>query len=116
MEAKLLSFGLLEVEGKRYDHDVVIDNGQVSRRRKGPSKPYRDEFGHTPLTTHEDIPWSPPRLLIGTGFSGQLPIMDDVRNEAHRRGIAIVAVPTADACRLLADWEGDVAAVLHVTC
>jgi hypothetical protein len=30
-----------------YDHDVVIDRGAVSRRKKKPSKPFRDAFGHT---------------------------------------------------------------------
>jgi hypothetical protein len=40
-----------------------------------------------------------------------------VREEAARRGIAIEALPTRDACRLLADLEpADVYAILHLTC
>ena len=57
MRARLVGFGVIEVEGTRYEHDVVIDRGVVRKRRKGPSKAYRDGYGHTPLSTAEDIPW-----------------------------------------------------------
>jgi hypothetical protein len=117
MKARLITFGVIEIDGKRYEHDVVIERGRVRKRRKGPSKPYRDEFGHTPLSADEQIPWSGRRLIVGTGASGQLPIMDEVREQARRRGVEILDRPTRDACALLADADADdVAAVLHVTC
>jgi hypothetical protein len=72
MDARLVGFGDLEVEGKRYDVDVVIKRGQVRRRRKKPSKAYRDRFGHTRLSAEESIPWGGPRLIVGTGADGQL--------------------------------------------
>ncbi len=50
MKARLVKFGEIEVEGKRYTHDVVIDGGKVRKRKKGPSKQFREEFGHTPLS------------------------------------------------------------------
>ena len=49
MQARLLRFGSIEVEGRQYDNDIVIDGGQVRKRKKKPSKSYRDQFGHTPL-------------------------------------------------------------------
>jgi hypothetical protein len=117
MHARLLSFGVLEVEGQRYDADVVIERGQVRRRRKKPSKPYRDRFGHTPLSADEAIPWGGPRLIVGTGADGRLPIMAQVYEEAARRKVEVVAMPTESACGLLADFEpSEVNAVLHVTC
>ena len=65
----------------------------------------------------EAIPWSARRLIIGTGVSGQLPIMPELYEEARRRGVEIVAEPTEMACRLLQDVDPrDVAAILHVTC
>ncbi len=117
MKARLLGFGDLEVDGKRYDADVVIERGQVRRRRKKPSKHYRDRFGHTPLSAKEAIPWASPRLIVGTGADGLLPIMAQVYKEAARRNVEIVALPTEAACRLIADLEpAEVNAVLHVTC
>ena len=117
MKAKLLAFGELQIEGERYTRDVVIEGGRIRRRRKGPSKPMRDRFGHTPLSVAEEIPWGGPRLIVGTGFDGALPISPEVSEEAQRRGIALVALPTRDACRLLADLKPrDVYAILHITC
>ena len=117
MNARWLGFGEIELEGKHYDADVVIEYGQVRRRRKKPSKRYRDRFGHTPLSVDERIPWGGPRLIVGTGADGLLPIMAEVYEEAARRNVEIVALPTEAACRLIADLESDeVNAVLHVTC
>lgn len=117
MRAKLISFGLIEVAGQQYDYDVVIDRGEVRKRRKGPSKQYRDRYGHTPLSIDEDIPWRGKQLIIGTGADGALPVMPEVQAEAKRRGVRIVAVPTKEACALIADLEPDtVQAVLHITC
>ena len=117
MKARLLGFGELEVEGKRYMHDVVIDGGKVRKRRKGPSKPFRERFGHTPLSAEEEIPWGGKRLIIGTGAHGALPIMDEVLAEARRRGIEVNAVPTSEACQLLEEVKkGQAYAILHCTC
>lgn len=117
MRARLVAFGVLEVEGQRYEHDVVIDRGTVRKRSKSPSKRYRSRYGHTPLSVEEDLPWGGRSLIIGTGASGALPVMAEVEREAQRRGITIRAVPTREACRLLADLDpAEVRAVLHATC
>jgi hypothetical protein len=117
MKAEMLGFGRIEIEGKRYDTDVVIERGQVRRRRKKPSKSYRDRFGHTPLSAEESIPSGGSRLIVGTGADGLLPIMAEVYEEAARRKVEIVAMSTEAACGLIADLEpGEVNAILHVTC
>ncbi|HEY6056626.1 MAG TPA: MTH938/NDUFAF3 family protein [Candidatus Limnocylindrales bacterium] len=117
MKAELVAFGEIRLKGERYACDVVIEGGRVRRRRKGPSKALRDRFGHTPLSAAEDIPWGGKRLIVGTGADGALPVAPDVYDEGARRGIAIEALPTRDACRLLGELKAkDVYAVLHVTC
>ena len=117
MKAELVAFGDLEIEGEHYRRDVVIDAGRISKRDKGPSKALSHKGRHTPLTAAERIPWGGKRLIIGTGAHGQLPIAPGVKEEAKRRGIAIEALPTVEACRLLADIEpADVFAILHLTC
>jgi len=117
MKARLVAFGEIEIEGERFNRDVVIDAGRVRRRGKGPSKGLRARYGHTPLSAAEDLPWGGQRLIVGTGADGSLPITPDVYAEAERRGIEIEAMPTREACRLLADVKSrDAYAVLHVTC
>ena len=115
MDARLISFGLIEIGGRRCEHDVVLEGDVVRRGKKGASKAYRDRFGHTPLSPDEAIPWSARLLIIGTGVSGQLPIMPELYEEAHRRGVEVVAEPTELACRLRSADPRDVAAVLQVT-
>jgi hypothetical protein len=39
--------------------------GEIRERRKTPSGKLRDEFGHTPLSIEEKIPWKCDRLVIG---------------------------------------------------
>ena len=117
MDARLIGFGTVEIDGRRYDHDVVVEAGRVRKRKKGPSKAHRAAFGHTPVSTDEAIPWSADRLIIGTGASGALPVMPEVLEEARSRGVDLVMLPTAVACEALAAEEGErVAAILHVTC
>jgi hypothetical protein len=117
MDARLISFGLIEIDGQRYEDDVVLDQGVIRKRKKGPSKVHRERYGHTPLSVDEAIPWSASILIIGTGASGQLPIMPELYEEARRRGVEVIAEPTEEACERLRSIEsGDVAAVLHVTC
>ena len=53
MQVRPLRFGSIEVEGRQYNNDIVIEGGRVRKRKKKPSKPYRDEFGHTPLSADE---------------------------------------------------------------
>jgi hypothetical protein len=110
------SFGSVEIDGRTYSHDVVIDRGKVRKRRKGASKRHRDSFGHTPLSSDEQIPWSCRRLVIGTGAAGALPVMEAVKAEARRRDIELVMAPTKRAIDLLATDASATNAILHVTC
>jgi hypothetical protein len=117
MKARWVRCGEIEVEGERYGDDLVIDGGRVAKRRKKASKRYRDRYGHTPLSAEEPIPWGGKRLVVGTGESGRLPVMPEVYEEAERRGVEVVALPTEEALRLLGTVKTkDVYAVLHVTC
>lgn len=109
-------FGEIVVDGRAYDHDIVIDNGKVRPRDKKPSKPLKSTHGHTPLSGSEDIPWSKPRLIVGSGYSGRLPVLAEVAEEAREREVELVVVSTAEACELLRLGETDVNAILHVTC
>jgi hypothetical protein len=99
-----------------YTKDVVLDRGVLRKRKKKPSRQFREQFGHTPLTLREDIPWKCKRLVIGTGMEGRLPVMDEVVAEAGRRGVEVVLCPTPEAVRLLADSSADTNAILHLTC
>jgi hypothetical protein len=109
------SFGSICIDGTTYEHDVVIDRGEIRKRKKKPSKKFREKFGHTPLSLEEHIPWKCRRLVIGTG-GGALPVMEEVKQEARRREIELTILPTADAIKTLQENPAQTNAILHVTC
>jgi hypothetical protein len=110
------SFGSVRVDGVIYDHDLIIDRGKIRKRKKAASRKFRDAYGHTPLSTAEDLPWHCHRLVIGTGAEGALPVTDQVRQQARRRQVDLVVLPTAEALGVLAGTIKDTNAVLHLTC
>jgi len=111
-----LTFGSIKIDGVTYEHDVVIDRGEIRRRSKKASKPFREAFGHTPLSVQEKIPWKCRRLVVGTGALGALPVMEEVKREAERRNVELLSLPTLKAIEVLKKKAKDTNAVLHVTC
>jgi hypothetical protein len=110
------SFGSIRVDGVIYDRDLVIDRGKVRKRKKSASRKFRGAYGHTPLSIAEDIPWRCRRLVVGTGADGALPVMPQIRDEARRRKVDLVVVPTAEAIGILTKARPDTNAILHLTC
>jgi hypothetical protein len=116
MTVEHYSFGTITIDGKTYEKDVVIERGAVRKRNKKASRRYRDRFGHTPLSGKEEIPWKCERLVVGTGAHGALPVMDEVRDEAARREIELIALPTPEAIEKLRESPKKTNAILHLTC
>ena len=54
--------------------------------------------------------------MIGTGAAGALPVLADVHEQARRRGVDLVILPTAEAISVLAKATKDTNAILHLTC
>lgn len=116
MHFESFSFGSIQIDGTLYAHDVVIDRGEIRKRKKKPSKQFQQQFGHTPLSIEEEIPWSCRQLIVGSGAYGRLPVMREVEREAERRKVKLLVLPTKKAIEVLKQEPKDTNAVLHVTC
>jgi hypothetical protein len=46
------SFGSIRIDGVTCDYDVVIDGGEIRKRKKKPSKQFRNEFGRDAAETN----------------------------------------------------------------
>jgi hypothetical protein len=57
MKFQHFSFGQIRIDCIEYGYDIVIDRGEVSKRKKKASKKFREAFGHTPLSLEEEIQW-----------------------------------------------------------
>jgi hypothetical protein len=116
MKIERFSFGSICIDGAEYEHDVVIDGGSIGKRKKKASKPFREQYGHTPLSVREDIPWNCRRLIVGTGAYGMLPVMDEIAREAAQRRVELVLLPTPEAIEKVNEGDAETNAILHVTC
>jgi hypothetical protein len=109
-----LSFGEINIDGEKYVKDIIIDQGSIKRRNKEASKKYSAHFGHTPLSPDENIPWNCKHLVIGTGQSSAMPVMDEVLKLAKTKGVELVTMSTREAVKHINDPETNL--ILHLTC
>ena len=116
MRIERFSFGSIRIDGVTYKHDVVIDHGEIRKCGKKPSKNFREQFGHTPLSVEEDVPWKCRWLVVGTGKYGALPVMDELKRKEERKKVELCVMPTAEVIKVLATSAASTNAVLHVTC
>lgn len=116
MRFQSFSFGSIRIDNVTFENDVIIDQGEIRKRRKKSSKRYHDDFGHTPLSIEEEIPWKCRTLVIGTGMYGSLPVMDAVKKEAERRNVELIILTTTEAIEKLNGNPEKTDAILHVTC
>jgi len=114
MKVKKLSFGSINIDGKNYFKDIVIQKGKIKKRKKKESKKFRGRFGHTPLSILENIPWDCKKLIIGTGHNSALPVMNEVKEKAKKKGVELVLVSTPDA--ILYINEKNTNFILHLPC
>ena len=114
MKVKELSFGSITIDGKDYSKDIVIRKGKIEKRKKKESKKFRSQFGHTPLSNFENIPWDCKKLIIGTGHNSALPVMKEVQKKAKKKGVELVLMSTPDA--ILRINEKGTNLILHLTC
>ena len=110
------SFGSIRIDGSTYEHDVIVDHGEIRKRKKKPSKRFREQFGHTPLSIEEKIPWKCRQLVIASGAYGRLPVMQEVHRDAERHKIKLLVLPTIEAIEVLKREPKDTNGLLHVTC
>ena len=106
-------FGLIVVNGKKYTSDVIISPDRVKDgwwRREGHRLCLED--------IAEIMSENPEVLVVGTGASGLMKVLPEVRQLIEARGIELIVEATNKACHTynqLCRSQRAVAA-LHLTC
>jgi len=65
----------------------VIEGATIRKRNKKPSKELRAAYGHTPLSSMEDIPWNCRKLIVGTGMHAALPVTEELKRDAKHHKV-----------------------------
>ena len=111
-------FGSITIEGKAFEHDVLIrPDGEIEKRKKKLSKAIYgtshvislDEAGHV---YQEGARW----LIIGTGQSGLVELSEEAADYFRRHECQVKLLPTPAAIEAWNDAEGMVIGLFHVTC
>lgn len=111
-------FGSITVDGKRYEHDVIIRlSGKVRRRKKALSK---EVYGtsHT-ISQAEVVELYRPRaerLIIGTGQEDNVRLSDEAAKFLAEHDVVAVLLPTPKAIKEWNHADGNVLGLFHVTC
>lgn len=106
-------FGSITIDGRLYRHDLKIVNATIYPdwwRRQG-HRLFLADIG--------ELKKSRPRLLlVGTGYAGNMKVMDEVREYCKKNEIAFYAAPSKEAVKYfneIRDQENTFAA-FHLTC
>ncbi len=104
-------FGHIVVDGKRYDHDVIITPTKVTESRtKARHEIGVEEF----LTMFKE---KPEIIIIGTGQHGEMKVSQSFTGRARLRRIETIIETTPQAMERFNSLTGKkVVAYMHVTC
>ena len=106
-------FGQIVISGKKYTSDVIIFPDRVidSWWRKSGHQLCLDDIA-------EVIAENPEVLVVGTGASGLVKVLPEVKQSLEAQGIKLIAQPTSEACSIYNQLcqSQRVVAALHLTC
>lgn len=111
-------FGSITVEGKRFEHDIIIRlSGKVRKRNKALSKKV---YGTSHTISLDEVKElhrpRAERLIIGTGLEGQVHLSPEAETFLSKKGCAVELLPTPEAIHNWNEAEGLILGLFHVTC
>ena len=113
MHIDAYDFGEIVIDGKTYNHDVIIYKNKVDdtwRRIEGHRLSLSDVV--------QIIEKQPQTLIIGTGADGVMNVPKEVRSQIEQKGISVIIMKTGEACEEYNQISktSNVIAALHLTC
>ena len=111
-------FGSITIDGKTYDHDVVIDlSGAVTKRKKRLSK---EKYGTSHIISKAEAKAVFEKgcrlLIIGAGQDGNVRLSDEAEDYFKKHGCTVVLRRTPEAIDAFNRSGDHKIALMHVTC
>ena len=115
------SFGKVKVDGKVYNHDIVIlpegiieREKQISKSKHGTSHKFTKEEMENYLNL---INRPIENVIVGTGQYGKLHLLDETKEMLREKGISWTEMKTTHLVKDTAKFDRDKSIVIiHVTC
>jgi hypothetical protein len=111
-------FGSITIDGKTYDHDVVIGlSGEVTRRKKRLSK---EQYGTSHILSKREAKAIFEKgcglLIIGAGQDGNLRLSAEAKDYFDAHACNVVLQRTPQAVEAFNRSHARKIALMHVTC
>jgi hypothetical protein len=111
-------FGSITIDGKTYDHDVIIRlSGRIERRRKRLSK---ERYGTSHVISKEEAKFifedGCDLLVVGTGQQDNVRLSPEAEAYFDKKGCRVLLQPTPDAIGAFNRSAANRIALIHVTC
>jgi len=118
MEIKSTTFGAITIDGKTYEHDVIIRlSGEVVKRKKKLSKKY---YGTSHVLSKEEAKFVFERgcdeLIVGSGQMGNVRLSPEAEAYFKKKDCKVLLQPTPDAIQVFNESHAKKIGLFHVTC
>jgi hypothetical protein len=112
------SFGDITIDGKAYDHDVVIrlDGGIMKRKKKLSKKLYGTSHVVSKDEAKSVFEKGSELLVVGSGQQGNVRLSPEAETYLAKKGCKVVIQPTPGAVRVFNEARGKKIGLFHVTC
>jgi hypothetical protein len=112
------SFGEITIDGKTYEHDVIIRlSGEVVKRKKKLSKQL---YGTSHVVSEDEAKFvfekGCRRLILGSGQEGQVRLSPEAAAYFAKKDCRVVIQPTPQAICAFNEAQGKKIGLFHVTC
>lgn len=111
-------FGSITINGKTYEHDVIIDlSGKVKKRQKKLSK---EEYGTSHIISKAEaksvLEDGCDLLIIGAGQQGNVHLSPEASAYFKKKGCEVIVQPTPEAILSFNQSREKKIGLMHVTC
>jgi hypothetical protein len=118
MEIENTTFGTITIDGKTYEHDVLIRlSGEVVKRKKKLSKKY---YGTSHVLSKEEAKFVFERgcdqLIVGSGQMGNVRLSPEAEAYFEKKACKVLLQPTPDAIQVFNKSHAKKIGLFHVTC
>ena len=118
MEIENTTFGSITVDGKTYEHDVLIRlSGEVVKRKKKLSKKY---YGTSHVLSKDEAKFVFERgcnqLIVGSGQMGNVRLSPEPEAYFAKKDCKVLLRPTPEAIQVFNKSRSKKIGLNHVTC
>ena len=118
MKIDSTTFGTITIDGKTYEHDVVVRlSGEVVKRKKKLSKKL---YGTSHVLSQDEARFLFERgcdqLVIGSGQFGNVHLSPEAEAYFERKGCGVLLKPTPEAIQMFNRSRARRIGLFHVTC